>query len=307
MKKLVVRGTWQEMGRQVGEKQRNISRSVFDRLVISKKIRRLLEEQRAYVKKIAPNQSAWIQGFAEGSGYALEKIEALISWEYDVLGTDKCTTILGEDERGWFAAHNEDDDPFWIGKLYELTLYPKQGLSFRGIQYAGSLPGAGISMNEKGLVVSMDNISLRTSRPCLGLPMTVAGCAFLACQDWKAVMKTYRSMRVNMGMHFSIVLDSHKAASVEISPLGKTVSLMKPGFAHANHALRPHPQALRGSHSSKERQKNAEHLMALDQATVLKLLRTPVDKGGVFSNGADSVTLASVIARPSDKSFRVWD
>ncbi len=308
MKKLILKGSWREMGREAGEKQRAVTRSVFQRLKIPPTVRRLLPEQHAYLLRNAPDQWSWIEGYSEGSGHLFDDVLALVSWEYAVLGTDKCTTVLGEEKGKWFLAHNEDDHPFWRGKLTQLELHPKDGVAFTGIQYAGSLPGASANINRAGLAVAMDNVALRRDRVLVGLPMSVVGCRFIQSRNWKEVMSVYRSLRVNSGMHFLVVEKSKRAMSFELFPDGKASRRVQPDFFHTNHALTKHASAGAGSPSSRRRLANLMHALPHHQKEVLACLETPIPKGGVRSNGEQGyVTLARILITPETGAMRVWD
>lgn len=309
MKILTVKGTWEQIGRALGEAQR---RSFERRLRVARwtaPLRRLADGQISFLRRQAPEAFGVIRGFSEGMRQPLETVVAAACWEYIFFG-EHCSTYLGKGPEGLWIAHNEDAHPSWRGMITAVRCLPKGGVPFVSLQYAGTPPGMAAGMNGAGFAVVMNDIHRKKLPVLIGESPCVAGLRFLQARSWKQVERVYRSLRPNAGMHF-LVADKNKARSLELYWDRRASVKALPGFAHTNHPLR-RVTAL-GSTVSRSSRERLAHLSRLpdpeNRREVLNLFRLPTSRDGLRKTGgrADDLTHATVMLFPGQRRLEIFE
>jgi hypothetical protein len=216
---------------------------------------------------------------------------------------------LGSEGGEWFVAHNEDYDPLFRHALSLVSFCPTRGPQFISTHYAGTLPGDGVALNQYGFCVSMNNIWRKRMPVTIGWTMQTIGFAFMQCRSWHEVLKIYRKVQANAGMHYLVVQGSEKAMSMEFFPDRKARRAVQPGFVHTNHPMLPEMRkGASVSANSKQRFMILSEQDASSLTNVRNCLRIPFGKGGVkrvFSKSGDDLTLATAIIIPGRRKLQI--
>ncbi len=309
MQILTVKGTWEQIGRALGEAQGRD----FDRRLRSARwtvpLRRLVDAQVAFLRCHSPEAFGVMRGLSESLEQPLETVVAAACWEYIFFG-EHCSTFLGQGQEGLWVAHNEDAHPSWRGLITAARCQPKGGVPFVSLQYAGTPPGMAAGMNGAGFAVVMNDMHRKKLPALVGESPCVAGLRLLQARSWKQVDRIYRSLQPNVGMHF-LVADKNKARSLELYWDRKSSVEVQPGFAHTNHPL------LRGtipgstaSRSSRERMVRLSRLSdPEDGRKTLDLFRLPIARGGLRKTGTrgDDLTHVTVILVPGKQRLEILE
>ena len=122
----------------------------------------------------------WVEmeGLAEGLELPVKEVMA---WNCrgDLLASspDGCTTVQVPGELTTIA-HNEDGFPFLKGSCFILKALPSKSLGFWSFCYPGSIAGHTFSLNDAGLVLTINN--LRLMGIATGMPRMVVTRALLS-------------------------------------------------------------------------------------------------------------------------------
>lgn len=316
MKVETYRGAWKDIGFALGKQQASDIRRIVRLGRTTPVLRKLVSDQGTFLRHAAPDQWDCLVGMASGAGIDPGLLVAVHSWEYDYLGStdperERCTTALVADEKGrHVVVHNEDEDVGWRGHIGFVRLVPTKATPILAFQYRGMLPGAGIGVNGAGIGIAMDNIWRMRRRPRVGLPPTVLGLLFLTSKNPNDPPRVFRNARTNAGCHF-LLSYAERAWAFESFHDVKERCSVRPGYAHANHAIfektGPGSYASRNSLRRHAAMKEAvRDDPSLERA--LRCLRQPIDRGGAFRPrrlGRD-VTLMTIQAVPTQRRLRIW-
>jgi hypothetical protein len=167
-----IAGEPHEIGRQLGE----LARPVFDAYMQQSTAWRDVQKWRghAFVQQLrdaalehCPGQVAELDGIAVGLGWPAEDIFLWNCRGELVHNTpDGCTTFAAVSANGTLIAHNEDGDPFLLGKGMIVDVQPKGKPGFISFYYPGSLPGHTFAVNRAGLVQAINNLRIRRLVAC---------------------------------------------------------------------------------------------------------------------------------------------
>ncbi|MFT8674353.1 MAG: C45 family peptidase [Acetobacter sp.] len=246
-----------------------------------------------------------LRGLADG----LElPFDAVFAWncrgDIRAMNPDGCTTVqLPGPSR--VVAHNEDGDPGLRAGCALATVRPRQGRRFTAFVYPASIPGHTFSLNDAGVVMTVNNI--RSLAGGDGLPRMVLTRALLDCGSTAQCVEMLETLPRSGGFHLTLARPVEAdSLSVEFTHGGLSVTpIVAPG-AHANHlvhdAMRSAPQTV--TQSSRARQVRADSLIARaerhDAGLALEILRDTQNKAlPIFRTQPDDPdhenTLASAV------------
>lgn len=236
---------------------------------------------RAAVEQRFPRYWQELEGLAAGLELPVEEV-FLWNCRGDFVqrqSVDGCTTVLGPTAGGTLIAHNEDGFPQLRGHCGLVSVSPDQGLAFTSFVYPGSIPGHTFAVNEKGLVVTVNNIRPRAIPA--GLPRQVLGRASLdAASIDEAVDILASEGRAGAFHHALGQMGSARLVSFEGTSEGASVVEVRRPFGHSNHLIHPKLGSVdqRITGSSGKRQICVDGLVAglgerLDRAQALAILR----------------------------------
>ncbi len=151
--------------------------AIHERLLNNKELNTLIESWSSSPEfdslKIAAKQFSTgyfdeVRGLSEGAGVPFDTIFmwncrgdfAFPSQQGDGLPVNGCTTLFlpKSESESAYIAHNEDGDIEFLGQCAWVTVIPKHGNMFKSFVYPGLIAGNAISVNEKGLVQTINNI-----------------------------------------------------------------------------------------------------------------------------------------------------
>ncbi|GHA22509.1 C45 family autoproteolytic acyltransferase/hydolase [Oceanisphaera arctica] len=191
---------------------------------------------------------------------------------------DGCTTVLGHVTDGILVAHNEDGFPQLDGHCGLADISPAEGPGFISFVYPGSLPGHTFAVNNKGIVITINNI--RPQEIPAGLPRMVLCRAALDAQSLDEAITTLSRMPRAGAFHHSLAqAGDHDLYSLEATAHGHALLNIKTHYGHANHLIAPTLAAVkqRVTASSGARQQRLDQLLSgeegVDTRLALRLLR----------------------------------
>ncbi|MBO1324282.1 C45 family peptidase [Acetobacter sp. TBRC 12305] len=238
---------------------------------------------RALTQARFPHFYEELHGLADGLDLPFD---AVFAWncrgDIRAMNPDGCTTVQfpGPPQ---LVAHNEDGDPGLRPGCALATIRPTQGRAFTAFVYPASIPGHAFSLNDAGLVMTVNNI--RSLAGGEGLPRMVLTRALLDCGSISEGVELLRALPRSGGYHLTLARPGEAHIfSIEITH-GRLSALpvVRPG-AHANHlvhdAMRSAAQKI--TPSSHARQERADALLAActyyDANGALAILRDTHDK-----------------------------
>ena len=256
-----------------------------------------------------------IEGLAEGLELPVKEVMA---WNCrgDLLASspDGCTTVQVPGELTTIA-HNEDGFPFLKGSCFILKALPLESLGFWSFCYPGSIAGHTFSLNDAGLVLTINNLRLITA--ATGMPRMVITRALLAAPTLDDALSILHKYPVSGGFHVSLAQSGDaRLLSVEFGGESLSVKEIEVSSLHTNHAL--HMESAMDNQiitdSSKDRLLRGNGLIAQSQFNPLDILR---DKGGkglpirrdMPDDPDDENTLATVVFNLSSSGveWRIYD
>ncbi len=337
MKFLRCRGSFEDVGRQVGMACREDIPDLVDR-VVAYLLQHTTVGSYGMMRKIAldyadrtdrewPPASAFLRGLAEGAGASYEAV-TLIAYSEEIASEfipvpPKCSTLVVQTARGAVIGHNEDYEPHYFGKMVLLDAAFDGFPRTVGLTYPGQLPNLAGSLNEgsratEGGVAIFNNSLWPDAQP--GLSKQVQHFRASLARDLGAAVELLAKPPVALTTHYTVAHGpTGQVVSLEVSnpaTAEEHVSFTTIGtepFCHTNHVLSlrlraPDPAIVIANHSLARLAK----LKALPRGQLpcspeemLDLLST--NDGVVHRTPAQnptSVTLATVVARP--QTGEIW-
>ncbi|MCX8966053.1 C45 family autoproteolytic acyltransferase/hydolase [Erwinia psidii] len=243
MKKIDIRGSAFSVGQQLGESGRDawhkkLTQTRLWQTVIGLSASDHIQAMRTAVIGQYPLIWQELQGMAQGLEAPLEEVFA---WNCrgDLLRStsDGCSTIAGGSATGsWVIAHNEDGFPQLREECALASITPDDGPAFLSFIYPGSIPGHTFSVNEKGIVNTVNNIRV-LHRPA-GLPRQVLARAALNASSLdEAILQLTSPVRAGAFHHTLAQMGDNRLFSVEATGAGCSVVQVTGTMGHSNHLI----------------------------------------------------------------------
>jgi hypothetical protein len=198
-------------------------------------VQQLRDAARAY----CPDQLAELDGMAAGLGWREEDIFLWNCRGELVHNTpDGCTTFAAVRSGDTLIAHNEDGDPFLLGKGWLVDVQPKGKPGFVSFYYPGSLPGHTFAANRACLAQAINNLRIR--RPVTGVPRMILARAVLDQSTLDEAMQLLRDTPRASGFHHTLgAAGDLRVFSVEATARRCSVERVEWMSGHANHMIHP--------------------------------------------------------------------
>ncbi|GJH03432.1 C45 family peptidase [Paraburkholderia terrae] len=233
-----------DIGRQLGE----LARPVFDAYMQQSAAWRDVQAWRghAFVKQLrdaahahCPDQLAELDGMAAGLGWREEDIFLWNCRGELVHNTpDGCTTLAAVRSGDTLIAHNEDGDPFLLGKGWLVDVQPKGKPGFVSFYYPGSLPGHTFAANRACLAQAINNLRIRQA--VTGVPRMILARAVLDQSTLDEAVQLLRDTPRASGFHHTLgAAGDLRVFSVEATARRCSVERVEWMSGHANHMIHP--------------------------------------------------------------------
>lgn len=278
MKKLTFRGDLFTIGKQLGQAgysawHQELALTPLWQTVTALKDSVQAQAMAAAVKQHYPDIWLEIEGLACGLAADTDEVFAWNCRGDLVRSTsDGCTTLAGRNEHDDIViAHNEDGFPQLRDACFLAEVIPDQGVSYLSFAYPGSLCGHTFSVNQYGIVNTVNNIRA-VERP-EGLPRQVlARAALNAVSLDQAVAVLTSPDRAGAFHHMLASAGDSRIFSIEATGTGCSILPLKVRTGHANHLVHPQQQMTGQviTDSSAARQQVIEALLATDEALSAK-------------------------------------
>ena len=264
-----IRGTHRALGQQLGKLARPImadylAQSVTWQALQAWRGHAFIAALGKQVQQRLPTIWQELIGMAE----ALDKpLDDVLLWHCrgDVLHAvnEGCTTIAAHSGDSILIAHNEDGDPFLLGRCFMVEVELDDAPGFTSFYYPGSLPGHTFAVNNAGIVQTINN--LRLAEPRSGVPRQILARAVLDCPTLDDTLGLLCDSPRSGGFHHTLAqVGDARLLSVELTPIRCSVQVIDEHFAHANHLV--HEQADRQlqivTRSSARRQARIDHCLS---------------------------------------------
>lgn len=153
--------------------------------------------------------------------------------------SDGCTTLSGRDEQGRrLIAHNEDGFPQLKDECFIAQVFPDQGAAYLSFAYPGSLCGHTLSVNQYGVVNTVNNI--RAAERPAGIPRQVLARDALNASDLDdAVARLTAPSRAGAFHHTLGCVGDPRLFTVEATGQQCSVLEVTQSYGHANHLVHP--------------------------------------------------------------------
>ncbi|MCL9780947.1 C45 family peptidase [Vibrio sp. S4M6] len=187
-----------------------------------------------------------VRGISEGAGVPFDTIFmwncrgdfTFPSERNETASVHGCTTIFlpGTNESPAYIAHNEDGDVEFLGKCAWVTVIPDNGNMFKSFIYPGLIAGNAISVNEKGLVQTINNIRAYDGKP--GIPRQFISRAILDANSLVEAIELLQRKDRASGYHHGLAqVGENYIFSVETSANQCEVIQLRNNefYGHANH------------------------------------------------------------------------
>ncbi|SDI61829.1 Acyl-coenzyme A:6-aminopenicillanic acid acyl-transferase [Paraburkholderia steynii] len=231
-----------EIGRQLGE----LARPAFDAYMQQSAAWRGVQAWRghAFVQHLrdaarahCPDQLAELDGMAAGLGWRADDIFLWNCRGELVHNTpDGCTTFAAVRSGDTLIVHNEDGDPFLLGKGLLVDIQPKGKPGFISFYYPGSLPGHTFAANRAGLAQAINNLRIR--QPVTGVPRMFLTRAVLDQSTLdQAVQLLHDTPRASGFHHTLAAAGDRRVFSVEATAMRCSVERVERVSGHANHMI----------------------------------------------------------------------
>ncbi|WP_276972721.1 C45 family autoproteolytic acyltransferase/hydolase [Tatumella ptyseos] len=278
MKKLTFRGDTFTIGKQLGQAGHTAWHQELTLTPLWQTVTALKDSAQAQVMAAAVKQhypDIWLE--IEGLACGLEAdTDEVFAWNCrgDLVRStsDGCTTLAGRNEHDDIViAHNEDGFPQLRDACFLAEVIPDQGVSYLSFAYPGSLCGHTFSVNQYGIVNTVNNIRA-IERP-EGLPRQVlARAALNAVSLDQAVAVLTSPDRAGAFHHMLASAGDSRIFSIEATGTGCSILPLKVSTGHANHLVHPQQQATEQviTDSSAARQQVIEALLATDETLSAK-------------------------------------
>jgi hypothetical protein len=331
MRFLQCQGSFEDVGRQVGEASRSDIPDLHDR-VVAYLLQNTTVGSFSLMREIAmdytertdrewSSATAFLRGLAEGAGVSYETV-ALIAYSEEIASEfipmpSKCSTLVVQTARGVLIGHNEDYEPHYFGKMVLLDATFDGFPRTVGLTYPGQLPNLAGSLNAKGVAIA-NNSLWPDAQP--GLSKQVQHFRASLADDLGEAVEHLAKPPVALTTHYTVAHGPEgQAVSLEVSnpaTAEEKVSFTTIGpepFCHTNHVLSlrlkaPDPAVVIANHSIARlaKLKALPHeRMPRSPEEMLELLST---NDGVVHRTPEqnptSVTLATLAIRP--QSGEIW-
>ena len=248
---LKVRGSYQEIGFQIGRHFRDSIRTVINlrsdwhnhllQILESPKGKQLSEELRRLTNKHFPHLLKEIEGLADGAGFHFRAIWAItIKSELGAFEAENpgCSTIVNNQLNQHWLFHNEDGHNAYHECMFVVQVSPPSGVDFISMVYPGTLTGNGPSMNRYGVIQTTNFISSTKSH--VGLPRYILGRAILEARSLEEAVQIATMEPRSYPYHHNLASVSEKKyLSVETTPKAQLVYQPDGIYFHTNHLLQP--------------------------------------------------------------------
>ncbi|CAG9215820.1 Peptidase C45 [Paraburkholderia sabiae] len=233
-----------EIGRQLGE----LARPVFDAYMQQSAAWRAVQAWRghAFVQHLRdaarahfPAQLDELDGMAAALGWSAEDVFLWNCRGELVHDTpDGCTTFAAVRADDTLIAHNEDGDPFLLGKGLLVDVQPKGKPGFVSFCYPGSLPGHTFAVNRAGLVQAINNLRIRQS--VTGVPRMILSRAVLNASSLDEAVRLLHDTPRASGFHHTLgAADERRVFSIEATAQRCSIESVACASGHANHMIHP--------------------------------------------------------------------
>lgn len=249
---LTIKGDHFQIGFQLGQFFKS---AIHESLLSNNELNALMEKWRNTAEFDALKSAARefsngyfeeVRGLSEGAEVAFDSIFmwncrgdfAFPSEQGDGVPVNGCTTLFlpKTESSSAYIAHNEDGDIEFLGKCAWVTVIPKHGNMFKSFVYPGLIAGNAISVNEKGLVQTINNIRAFDCKA--GIPRQFISRAILDADSLVEAIELLQRKDRASGYHHGLaqVGESH-LFSVETSGCQCEVIQLKQHqfYGHANH------------------------------------------------------------------------
>jgi hypothetical protein len=334
MKVIQHKGSFEEVGRVVGEASRRVIPGLHTRVVeyllahtTVGSFRRMSEIADQYVQSTKRYWSPaidYLRGLAEGAGVSFGTV-ALIAFSEEIASEftaapSKCSTFVVWTPNGHILGHNEDYEPHYFGEMILLDATFDGFGRVVGLTYPGMLPNLAGSLNAHGLAILNNSFWVDA---CLGISKQAQHFRASLLPDMENAVKVLSQQPIALTTHYTVAHGpSHDAVSLEVSNPKRADAYMslrqiaRESFHHTNHVLalslkEPDPAVVAGNHSLARLAKlqalpldrhpwTPEEMVELLSVNDGILHRTP-------EQNPTSVTLATVVIRPATGEFLVRD
>ena len=231
-----------EIGRQLGE----LARPVFDaymqqsaawRDVQAWRGHAFVEHLRDAARAHCPDQLAELDGMAAGLGWRADDIFLWNCRGELVHNTpDGCTTFAAVRSGDTLIVHNEDGDPFLLGKGLLVDIQPKGKPGFISFYYPGSLPGHTFAANRAGLAQAINNLRIR--QPVTGVPRMILARAVLDQSTLDQAVQLLHDTPRASGFHHTLgCAADDRILSIEATVQRCSIVSVGTVSGHANHMI----------------------------------------------------------------------
>ncbi|AUT62671.1 C45 family autoproteolytic acyltransferase/hydolase [Paraburkholderia terrae] len=231
-----------EIGRQLGE----LARPAFDAYMQQSAAWRDVQAWRghAFVQHLrdaarahCPDQLAELDGMAAGLGWRADDIFLWNCRGELVHNTpDGCTTFAAVRSGDTLIVHNEDGDPFLLGKGLLVDIQPKGKPGFISFYYPGSLPGHTFAANRAGVAQAINNLRIR--QPVTGVPRMILARAVLDQSTLDQALQLLHDTPRASGFHHTLgAAGDRRVFSVEATAMRCSVERVERVSGHANHMI----------------------------------------------------------------------
>lgn len=246
---LEVRGSYREIGFQIGKRfrreirgvlaaRRSWHRGLLD-VLRSPAGRRRSARLLARAHSELPHLLGELRGMAEGAGVGFDAIWALtIKSELGALDPEPpgCSTLVLRYGDRALLVHNEDGHAAYAGRMFLVRAIPPSGVGFVSMVYPGTLTGNGPSLNQAGVVQTTNFIGSTFSE--IGVPRYLIGRAILEAESLgQAVELATLSPRAYPYHHNLAAVPGGDYRSVETTPAATAVLQPRGLYLHTNHLL----------------------------------------------------------------------
>jgi hypothetical protein len=281
------------------------------------------QQLRAAAVQHFPAYVAEIDAMAEALGWPAED---LFLWncrgELIHRVPDGCTTVAARLPGAALIAHNEDGDPWLLGRCCVVEVQPEGKPGFVSFYYPGSLPGHTFAATRAGLAQAINNV--RILEPRVGVPRMILSRAVLDCATLDEALALLRDTPRASGFHHTIggtdAAGEVRVYSVEATAQRCSALEVTAPSGHANHLIHAgcESEAQIVTDSSRDRQARLAELLPMvgaqpDGAAFVQLLQDRAGAGlPIFRDDPhdpdDENTLATACMRiaPGGVALDVW-
>lgn len=304
---LSVEGSNYSIGYSIGEKTKKEINNILDELddpnnetiEFSKKIlKKCLKYYPQYVEEL--------KGMANGAGVNFFE---LFVFNLEITRNLGCTSLAIRKRDGLLIGHNED---FSTNNVFLLKIKHINNTTSYGLAYYGILPGVSFSINNHGIIQTMNSLSIKKEK--VGVPDSFIGRALIECKsisEAENILKKHKKMRAS---NFTLYNDQ-KISNFEITPNKiNRMDIVEDYFVHTNHFISKELLNL----ECKKRDSMLNSLSRFFQVLTLikiskrkdlklvkKILSSHIIDKFPICRHTGSKTLASVILKSNEKSFYV--